>query len=137
MSRTILFLDNMPERIPILLEGYMIHYARNGEEFKAWLLANGTPDVIRFDHDLAEEHYVELSKDGILPESTEMTGEDCARWAIENNFISNHVHVHSWNHGGAKRIARLFFQTGARVTLHPFSGKRPSVDGPTVQPWQL
>lgn len=103
----ILFLDDDSNRIPLLPKSFNLHYVRSPSEFMAWLEENGTPDIISFDHDLAPEHYVV----GYTSEN-EGNGEDCARWAIENNFIPNRVIVHSWNSQGAQRIALRFKDIG-------------------------
>ena len=45
-----------------------IFWVKNYEEFVLYIMVNGLPDAICFDHDIADE---------------EMTGYDCAKWLVE------------------------------------------------------
>ena len=67
-------------------------WVKNSQEFKDWIIQNGLPDGICFDHDIASEHYTpeeywsdyEASK--AYQESRdykEETGLDCAKWLID------------------------------------------------------
>lgn len=125
----ILFLDDMPERIPMLRRREEVEYVRNANEFVEWLKANGTPDCISFDHDLSDEHYG--GDGGYMNPNRESSGTDCARWAVENGFVPETVIVHSWNTEGALRIANCFIKDGERVfplkniIVRPFNPKHP------------
>jgi hypothetical protein len=101
----ILFLDDMPERIPLIRNYEEVVYVRNGEEFKQWLKTNDMPDVISFDNSLADAHYHGYHSD--LP-----TGEDCVKWAIENGYIPKIAVIHSWDEGPPARMEALLKEAG-------------------------
>lgn len=84
---------------------------RSYDEFVRYIDRNGMPDMVSFDHDLADEHYAPT---GIsYDEFTEKTGYHCMQWMI-NYIIDNkikklpHVLVHSANPVGAENIERLW-----------------------------
>lgn len=64
-------------------------------EFTDFILKNGLPEFISFDHDLGEEK----------------TGYDCAKWLVEycmnNKFPLPEFFVHSQNPVGKENIQRL------------------------------
>jgi hypothetical protein len=85
---------------------------RNYDEFIWSIKEFGIPDVISFDHDLADEHYgmQDNIEYGML---TEKTGYHCAQWfiyyCIDNKLmISKKVYIHSMNPAGSKNIESLF-----------------------------
>lgn len=61
---------------------------RSYKEFTEYITKYGLPDIISFDHDLADEHYTpeeyQDSKD-----YQEKTGLDCAKWLIE--YCMNYI----------------------------------------------
>jgi len=89
---------------------------RNYDEFVAWIEKNGVPDLISFDHDLAEEHIQDYFNQKLnigwqqpsYETYKEKTGLDCARWLCEhiqkNNLKLNRCSVHSHNPVGAANI---------------------------------
>lgn len=109
-----LFLDD--ERKPsdvtwILIGGVGSHGAvwevvRSCEEAKTWVLKNGFPDIISFDHDLGLMHYAGDYSDGA-------TGFDFAKWLIEYDMNTNSMPdnfkftVHSKNPIGSENIRCL------------------------------
>lgn len=119
-----LFLDDI--RVPREVYSYIpnnIYLAnnwsivRNYEEFVKFIEKNGLPDLISFDHDLADEHYVpshlwddyEKSKEYQDSQSyREKTGQDCAKWlvnyCIDNKKPLPQFLVHSMNPVGADYI---------------------------------
>jgi len=74
------------------------HIVRSYEEARKWVLQNGFPDVISFDHDL-----------GNGP-----TGYDFAKWLVEYDMNTDSMPgdftftVHSMNPVGADNIKRYF-----------------------------
>lgn len=125
MNKILLFLDDY--RIPLNCATYM-HYktdckvyhekwniVRSYKQFVEFIEANGLPDIISFDHDLAD--VVEL-KEELDPnewfnfsENREYTGLDCAKWLIDycikhKKDLPKYI-VHSANPIGAKRISDL------------------------------
>lgn len=89
---------------------------RNYNEFVNWITNNGIPEIISFDHDLADEHiedyYDQKLKNGWQNPSydkfKEKTGLDCAKWLCEHSKKTNQpifwVVVHSHNPVGATNI---------------------------------
>lgn len=82
------------------------HIVRSVNEAIEWVKKNGFPDVISFDHDLAEEHYA-----GDF--SGQNTGYDFAKWLVDYDMDTNTMPtnfkftVHSMNPTGAENIKRL------------------------------
>jgi len=93
---------------------------RNYDEFCDYILINGLPSLISFDHDLADEHYTpkeywhdyQISKEYQDAQNyTEKTGKDCANWLVDycldNNLSLPKYYVHSANPVGADNILFL------------------------------
>jgi hypothetical protein len=125
--KTYLFLDD--DRMPWEPGNYMPvdlrpmyrkenwQIVRNFEEFRQWILDNGLPDVVSFDHDLGKEHHYKPDDRLIVPleevefdfdKYEEKTGYHCAKWMVE---FCMHEHlplpewyVHSANVVGAENI---------------------------------
>lgn len=113
-----LYLDD--ERTPHPSHGFDI--VRNYAEFVDYIITNGIPDVISFDHDLGENHYM-LKDDQwtVYPELVEKgevdthvfgeTGYDIAKWLVEyceeHNLKLKETYVHSMNVVGANNIISL------------------------------
>lgn len=117
--RTCLYLDDTrtPTKSP---EGYgPWNVVRSYDEFVEWILTNGIPDYISFDHDLSDEHmrdYYNYQAQGIpainYEDFKEKTGLDCARWLceyVETNGLQlpRLMGVHSHNPIGAHNIQSL------------------------------
>lgn len=109
-----LFLDDerMPRDVTWILIGGVGHWGadwqivRSLQEAKDWVLKNGFPDVISFDHDLGLEHYAGNYDDG-------KTGFDFAKWLVEYDMDTNSMPedfsytVHSKNPIGSENIREL------------------------------
>lgn len=116
MKKTALYLDDI--RTPTeTFEGYHPwSVVRNYDEFVTHIKNNGVPDLISFDHDLADEHmadYWDKQARGIKTISyesyKEKTGVDCLNWLIEYVLDREEVSpfiiwVHSHNPMGATNI---------------------------------
>jgi hypothetical protein len=126
-KETLLFLDDL--RIPREVFKYTgndiyrkkkWHIVRDAEEFIYWIESFGLPDLISFDHDLADTHYTpphlwdnyEASKAWQDKQKhKEKTGYDCAKWLI--NYCQNtgqklpEYLIHSMNPVGADNIRYL------------------------------
>jgi hypothetical protein len=120
----ILWLDDL--RNPFLdIEGRVpkeegvIHWVLNFDEFVDWIIKYGLPDVVSFDHDLAEEHYTPEYFWNDYDESRkyqewkrksykEQTGEACAKWLVDycdkNKLDLPKYYIHSANPVGADFI---------------------------------
>lgn len=125
--KKILWLDDL--RNPFIdLEGKVpkvkgiVEWVLNYEQFVQWIEKFGLPDVISFDHDLADEHYTPEYFWNDYEESKkfqewkgqtyqEKTGMDCAKWLIEycldNNKKLPKFFVHSANPVGADNIKKI------------------------------
>jgi hypothetical protein len=85
---------------------------KNYVEFCSWIKRNGLPNIISFDHDLADIHYeVDFNdwNDNTADQlGVEETGLDCAKWLVDycldNGFELPEYHVHSANPSGKKNI---------------------------------
>lgn len=99
MSNRKLYLDDLRQPSDSsLYMGYEEMYngewdvVRNYKEFVNYIENKGVPDIVSFDHDLAEEK----------------TGADCARWLgeylIENGIPLPKYYIHSMNPVGAVNI---------------------------------
>lgn len=86
---------------------------RNYNEFVETIEEKGLPEIISFDHDLADEHYspdmyTEIYDD-LYKEFKEKTGYDCAKWLV-NYCIDNKkdlpktILIHSMNPVGRVNI---------------------------------
>ncbi len=109
-----LFLDDerMPRDVTWLLIGGVGSWGadwqivRSLEEAKDWVLKNGFPDVISFDHDLGMDHYAGDYDDG-------KTGFDFAKWLVEHDMDTHSMPenfkftVHSKNPIGSENIREL------------------------------
>jgi len=83
-------------------------------EFVDTILEHGLPEVISFDHDLSQNHYLPENQTNISYDTIKnRTGFDAALWLIGycrmNNIKLPKVKVHSANQEGKKNIERLFF----------------------------
>ena len=91
--KTLLWLDDIRDpnkndwlRFSPLEEPFNTVWAKSYVEFIAWIVENGLPDAICFDHDLADNF--ELREDSDindwfnLEEGKEYTGYDCAKWLV-------------------------------------------------------
>jgi hypothetical protein len=116
-----LFLDDIrqPKDACHLVKDYARIYfddgwdvVKNYTEFVNWIKSNGVPDIISFDHDLADVHYDidfndwnDMTADQL---GVEETGLDCAKWLVDwcldNGFKLPQYLVHSANPAGRKNI---------------------------------
>lgn len=123
-----LFLDDfrLPEHVSYYKPNEAIYrqegwdIVANYEEFVEYISKNGIPDLISFDHDLADEHYTppeywenyEKSKEyQESKEYKEKTGKECAEWlvqyCIQKRVSLPQTLIHSQNPVGADRIKKV------------------------------
>jgi hypothetical protein len=126
-NSNMLFLDDIRNPVDVLnyINNPMYkeywNVVRNYDQFVEYIEKNGIPDVISFDHDLADEHYRPsmYNPDGHYSgyytdgTFTEKTGYDCAKWLIEYCMeagidVPTTVLVHSMNPIGKLNIISLF-----------------------------
>lgn len=114
LTKRLLFLDDI--RYPIEVYHYTKrdiflrsdwHIVRNYKQFINRILENGLPDMISFDHDLADEHYLQQDSQQFV----EKTGYDCAKWLVEycmdNGTDLPQFYSHSTNPVGKENIESL------------------------------
>ena len=88
---------------------------RSYDDFVKWIQENGLPDEVSFDHDLADEHYVQSinSSDGNTSyydynTIKEKTGYECCKYLVNECMKRGIKHpefaVHSMNPVGARNI---------------------------------
>jgi hypothetical protein len=115
-----LYLDDV--RTPtITLEGYQpFAVVRNYDQFVRHIELNGVPDLISFDHDLADEHMMDYFMNQHEGKAVieydnfkEKTGLDCIKWLCNlildekengNSIAMPAIRVHSHNPVGAANI---------------------------------
>jgi hypothetical protein len=117
--RRCLYLDDVRTPTDTLPGYHPWDVVRNYDEFVAYIEKNGVPDMISFDHDLADEHmqdyYQQVGEKGYQDPSydtfKEMTGLNCADWLItycqQNKVDLKKCCVHSHNPVGAVNIQNL------------------------------
>ncbi len=83
---------------------------RSFEEFVAYIEKNGTPQLISFDHDLADEHYQYLltQNDVDYTKYKEKTGMECVKWLCDycldnDKKFPKHL-IHTQNIIGGKNM---------------------------------
>ncbi|REC75870.1 hypothetical protein DRF57_08810 [Chryseobacterium rhizosphaerae] len=114
MTKRLLFLDDI--RFPVEAYHYTKqeislrkdwHIVRNYEQFVNRILEKGLPEMISFDHDLADVSYLKTDS----PEGVEKTGYECAKWLIEfcmdNSLDLPKFYCHSMNPVGKDNIMSL------------------------------
>lgn len=80
---------------------------RSYEEFVECVTDNGLPEVVSFDHDLADAHYnpTTWTEDFVYHEKT---GFDCVKWLVDycinNNLKFPEWHLHTMNPVGRKNM---------------------------------
>lgn len=76
---------------------------RSYEDFVFYIEVNGCPDIVSFDHDLADAHY---DMESSIPYDSykEKTGLHCARYLIEHNLKPLGWVCHSMNPVGKANI---------------------------------
>jgi hypothetical protein len=118
-----LFLDDDENRIPHKLswiELPLVEWTivRSYDEFVATIKRDGLPKIVSFDHDLADEHYMEYQRahsPNLIGERkiqyedfTEKTGYDCAKWlgnyCIDNGLQLPLYYIHTLNPIGRQNI---------------------------------
>jgi hypothetical protein len=85
---------------------------RNYYAFITIIQKKGLPDIISFDHDLADVHYKNQVFD-YNDETLEKTGYHCAKWLIDycldNNLeVPTRILIHSMNPYGTQNIKSVF-----------------------------
>jgi len=97
--------------LPILLEPDWI-IVRNYYAFISIIQKKGVPNVIAFDHDLADIHY-KVQSFNYEDENYEKTGYHCAKWLLDYCLDNNEkppqrIIIHSMNPYGSANIKSLF-----------------------------
>ena len=86
-------------------------WVKSYTEFVNWIIENGLPDGICFDHDLGLINHFERVESGIskrkskLLKQVEMTGFDCAKWLVEY-CINNAQPLPLWNIQSANPVGK-------------------------------
>ena len=113
-----LFLDDFRHPYDAFLMNHNTVYSqcdwvivRDYKHFIKYIKKNGLPEMVSFDHDLADVHY----NYGNIPyeEYTEKTGFHCAKWLINycidnNKELPKTILIHSANPVGKQNIQSLF-----------------------------
>ena len=91
---------------------------RNYDDFVKIVEERGIPEIVSFDHDLADEHYDpdlygSETYNKVYDSFVEKTGYDCAKWLINycmdnKKEIPARILIHSMNPAGSLNIKSLF-----------------------------
>ena len=104
-----------PVDLRVLFRKEKWEIVRNYTEFCKWIKENGVPDLVSFDHDLADGHYHKNMQEGVLnyesddfDNDNDKTGMHCAQFLVnycmENKIKLPEYLVHSMNPIGAENI---------------------------------
>jgi hypothetical protein len=115
-----LFLDDNRQPYDVFLKTIDPDYENNQEwtivsnfyEFVNFIVKFGLPNLISFDHDLSQEHYLNKNQENIDYSSFEIpTGYHAAKWLLDycrkNNKKLPKIKVHSQNEEGKQNIINL------------------------------
>lgn len=84
------------------------YWVKSYAEFVKWIIENGLPDGICFDHDLGDYKIDKITKQQIHQEKT---GMDCAKWLVDycldNNLQIPKYSIQSSNPSGRENISSL------------------------------
>jgi hypothetical protein len=83
---------------------------RSFHEFVEHIDMFGMPYEISFDHDLGWNN---------ISNQPRLSGMDCAKWLVENNYVPDRFYVHSANPVGAENILCLLNNWQAENGLRP------------------
>ena len=90
---------------------YSIHWVKSHHEFVEWIIFNGLPDAICFDHDLGMEVALQARENGMSKRESrklkqkELTGMDCARWLVEY-CLDNQLQLPLYNIQSANPVGK-------------------------------
>lgn len=127
MKPRLLFLDDIRQPKDAFEYTHQQIFLENGwsvvksyDEFIEWIKTSGLPDLISFDHDLADTHYTpehlwnDYEKSKRWQEDQvhkERTGYECAKWLVdyclENKIRLPKFFCHSMNPVGKDKIMSL------------------------------
>jgi len=86
---------------------FEVHWAKTYGDFMGWILQNGLPDGICFDHDLGDVPVIKAQAEVedwfSLEEGREYTGYDCAKWLVDY-CIDHDLPLPEWNIQSANPI---------------------------------
>lgn len=86
---------------------------KNYDDFCNTVIAGGIPEMVSYDHDLADEHYCDGDRGFVRDDYSEKTGLDCAKWLKQYCRKKDEAHppflVHSMNPVGAENIKRHLY----------------------------
>jgi hypothetical protein len=111
---TLLWLDDV--RNPFVAD-WLLQYApdyekdevvwvKNYNQFVEWINTNGLPDMICFDHDLADIREIPNSTLVLASDwNEEKTGYDCAKWLVEY-CMDNNLKLPDWEIQSANPVGR-------------------------------
>ena len=120
-NKTLLWLDDIrdPNKADWLLQyapefmydQEQVVWVKSYDQFTTWILENGLPHTIAFDHDLGEDVARDKVVSGIskrqarLQKRETMSGYDCAKWLVEY-CMDNKVLLPNWTIQSANPVGK-------------------------------
>jgi len=120
-NKTLLWLDDIrdPNKADWLLQyapefmydQEQVVWVKNYDQFTAWILENGLPHTIAFDHDLGEDVARDKVANGASKRQARaqkretMSGYDCAKWLVEY-CMDNKVLLPNWTIQSANPVGK-------------------------------
>lgn len=103
-------------------------WARTNDEAKALLLANDVEEI-SLDHDLGM-HKVDPDTPNaeLYAGSSEDDGMKLVQWMCEHKKLPPKITIHSWNTGGAQRMAWALRDAGCNPIVEPYQLRAENVD---------
>lgn len=132
----VLFLDDNEHRHKALKRAIIgtgvthLDWAINAEEAISYLKNSPKYDIVCFDHDLSDKHYIAGMNDGENADyGSEMTGYEVALFLVselEAEKQPDYAIVHTFNSHGANRIANALSEAGLQkyIYVFPFNANR-------------
>ncbi len=123
----ILFVDDMQERHTKAIQqniGRIVTSAYTAKE-AIRLMREQCFDVVCLDHDLADEHYLEVFEGKVPGATLAGSGTEIAAWMASKDFPQHNrpkqVILHSLNPAGRQRMLGLLRDAGFNVFEKPFT----------------
>ena len=110
---------------------FQLVWVKSYKEFTDWIMVNGLPNAICFDHDLGMDVAITARKDGMSKRKSrklkqlELTGYDCAKWLVDY-CMDNDKKLPLWNIQSANPVGKANID-GLLTNFKHFQDGRKSI----------